>query len=522
MKATMKILSVLLALLLCTAILTGCTGSSSPEKTGPDSGTEKPALTGVEAKIEDMKQIKDIKKLKPSNGRKLKIAMVGDSITEGVGVENKASESYPAQMQAILGKQYDVGNFGKSGAFALSENSPYNVKPKSNYYPNTVQYTASKMFNPDVVVIMLGINDIRSLTCDEAKEQFKASLARLAKEYCEMESVQKVYIATPVFVPKDATLYQFAGGLQDLEKEIAAEIGLDVIDIYEMTKDYLNVLMHYTKDRLHPEKQAYKEIARACCAVLLGEDFVPEKAEASENGVVYLKTDGRVFGKGETPDTAVNSFAKAVGLLRDGGGTIVICGPYDVEYEMHMPWNEGTITVTTSYGGVDYAQSARARLGLANGLYLNGDYRFENLPIQVKMENALIACNYNNVTFGSNIQTTLASGITAYPILLAGHNVSFKGARVEDLTLHGECTIVIDSGVWASFLGSNRRTDLACPVAGSDKDAKLNITINGGEFVGQIAATQDGNTAMEGTVTLTVASGLKSKVSGFANVIEKN
>jgi len=54
----------------------------------------------------------------------IKIACVGDSITQGAGA--KSGQSYPAQLQALLGDGYKVGNFGVSGRTLLKKGDfPY-------------------------------------------------------------------------------------------------------------------------------------------------------------------------------------------------------------------------------------------------------------------------------------------------------------------------------------------------------------------------------------------------------------
>ena len=50
---------------------------------------------------------------------KIKVACVGNSITQGPGRDNP--DSYPLQMQKILGDKYDVKNFGVSGRTLLKK-----------------------------------------------------------------------------------------------------------------------------------------------------------------------------------------------------------------------------------------------------------------------------------------------------------------------------------------------------------------------------------------------------------------
>ena len=527
-----KLTCLLLAALMCTGALVSCgdpaetadtsaetsadTSAETQKDTSADTQTEaeKPEEEEpktLEEKIERMKRITKISDITPADGKKLKVAFIGDSITQGTGTTNQATESYPAQLAGLLGGGYKVGNFGKASAYTLAADNKYNVKTDANLsYRNTQQYKDSVKFKPEVVVIMLGVNDIRSMSCDEAREALREALKDLTLEYCAMDSVKKVYIATSIMIPSSATIYQYSDGrLQDLQREVAEEIGLDVIDIYSMTRDYMNVEMHYTNDRIHPIKVSYGEMARAYYAALMGESYTATVPEKSDTGVVYVKTGGMKSGKGETPETALDSLAKAVGLLRDGGGTVVISGAYSLQYEMYLPHHTGNITITSVYGGTDYRKSG-AKLGLPKSLYFYGDYKLDDLNIVSEADNMIIICNYNNVTFGKNIKSTLADGIKTYPLILVGHNVGLGDAFEEDLTLHGECNITVESGDWSYLRGGNRRANQAYPNFGSDADAVLNITISGGKFHNKSGTNLFCGTGMggfDGTLNLTITGG---------------
>ncbi|MFV0269607.1 MAG: hypothetical protein ACK5HT_20995, partial [Draconibacterium sp.] len=49
----------------------------------------------------------------------VKVACVGDSITFGARLNNPDQHSYPAQLQLLLGKKYQVENFGVGGSTLL-------------------------------------------------------------------------------------------------------------------------------------------------------------------------------------------------------------------------------------------------------------------------------------------------------------------------------------------------------------------------------------------------------------------
>lgn len=77
---------------------------------------------------------------------KIKVACIGNSITYGAFIANVQENSYPAQLQAYLGSEYEVRNFGVSATTVLS---------KGNYpYTTTKEYAASHEFLPDIVLRM--------------------------------------------------------------------------------------------------------------------------------------------------------------------------------------------------------------------------------------------------------------------------------------------------------------------------------------------------------------------------------
>ena len=51
--------------------------------------------------------------------QRIKVACVGNSITYGTGLSDRATQSYPVKLQKLLGERYEVENFGKPGAPCL-------------------------------------------------------------------------------------------------------------------------------------------------------------------------------------------------------------------------------------------------------------------------------------------------------------------------------------------------------------------------------------------------------------------
>ena len=81
----------------------------------------------------------------------IKIACVGNSITYGSTIVNREKNAYPRQLQAMLGKEYEIRNFGVSGTTLL--------KNGNHPYWNTLEYEDAKNFAPDILFVKLGTND---------------------------------------------------------------------------------------------------------------------------------------------------------------------------------------------------------------------------------------------------------------------------------------------------------------------------------------------------------------------------
>ena len=81
----------------------------------------------------------------------IKVACIGNSITDGHGIDLAPRNGYPAQLQRILGNGYNVKNFGVSARTMLN---------KGDYpYMNELAWRDALAFKPDIVIIKLGTND---------------------------------------------------------------------------------------------------------------------------------------------------------------------------------------------------------------------------------------------------------------------------------------------------------------------------------------------------------------------------
>ena len=117
------------------------------------------------------------------------IACIGDQWTQGENVI-----SWPMQLQYKLSvMRYRVWNFGCDNATAQ--------KKGNNTYHNSFEHKDALGCEPDVVVIMLGINDSKIQNWDEQK--FFNDYVELARSFQNLRCKPKIYIMQPPPVYKE-------------------------------------------------------------------------------------------------------------------------------------------------------------------------------------------------------------------------------------------------------------------------------------------------------------------------------
>ena len=81
----------------------------------------------------------------PSEGKTIRVACVGDSITFGAGIKDRKNNSYPVQLGKILGDGWEVINCGVSARTMLK---------KGDFpYWNERAFTDVLSFNPNTIII---------------------------------------------------------------------------------------------------------------------------------------------------------------------------------------------------------------------------------------------------------------------------------------------------------------------------------------------------------------------------------
>ena len=192
---------------------------------------------------------------KPKVEPKIKVSCVGNSITYGMRLDDRERESYPAQLQALLGDRYEVGNFGKSGATLLR----HGHRP----YFEQEEFRQAMDFAGDIVVIHLGINDTDPRNWPHFRDEFVEDYLALIDSLRSVNPRARFLIArmTPIgshhsrFISGTKTWH---GQIQEAIETVAEASGAELIDFYEPLYRYPWMF----PDAVHPDAEGAGILAK--------------------------------------------------------------------------------------------------------------------------------------------------------------------------------------------------------------------------------------------------------------------
>ncbi len=187
----------------------------------------------------------------------VRVACIGDSITFAAASGKREETSYPAQLQTLLGKNFEVRNYGVSGATML--------RASERPYWNQKDYAEAKEFLPEIIVIKLGTNDSKPQHWN--KEAYARDYRDMIDELRALPSKPSIIVCRPVpaftenFKIRNSVII---GEIIPVVDEIAVEKGTPIVDAY-------NALLNSGADfpdGIHPDAAGCNLLAKAVAAVV--------------------------------------------------------------------------------------------------------------------------------------------------------------------------------------------------------------------------------------------------------------
>ena len=205
----------------------------------------------------------------------VKVACIGNSITDGHGIDVATQFGYPALLQQMLGDNYWVKNFGVSARTMLNKGD--------NPYMNEMAWKDAVAFNPDIVIIKLGTNDSKPQNWQygaEFKNDLKQMITTLRPDLAQPQkkkgkkskNVQpakpQIILCTPIPAFKSTWNINdsiIANSIIPIQQEVAREYGLQVIDLHTLFATKSDLVQ---SDGIHPNEKGVKRMAEIIAETL--------------------------------------------------------------------------------------------------------------------------------------------------------------------------------------------------------------------------------------------------------------
>ena len=198
----------------------------------------------------------------------IRVACVGNSITEGAGLPGRDTASYPARLQQLLGPAYNVINCGVAGATMLKNgNKPY-------WTFGITQFRNAMSFLPHIVIIKLGTNDSKSSTSaynwPPHKEEFIGDYKAMVDTFANLSSKPKVWACYPI--PAFSSAYDIDSLVIHYEilpkiKTVVLDKGIPLIDLFALMANQKSLV----PDGIHPNAEGYMLIAKKVYSMLMSD-----------------------------------------------------------------------------------------------------------------------------------------------------------------------------------------------------------------------------------------------------------
>ena len=467
----------------------------------------------------------------------LRIACIGDSITQGTGAGTGAwdfeTKSYPARLLELIeknGGEAILGNYGIGGATVMTTNNIW--------YNDMLNFRLTREeCDADWFVIGLGTNDAyNTMVTDGQYKRFGEMYTAFIKGYGDLSTTKKVFTTSALYrsITKGAQRQSALGAVnvramqRRATETLAASDKYAFVDLYALTfaegievdsKGASGALL--SGDMLHPHAAGYQNVYAPAIynAIFNGKT---EVEGFSTLDTVYVSDTGRIDGAG-TADDPISYMDVAIAHLRPGSDAeIRVVGEQTVSTWLTAPDDLASIKLVGVGDGATLALDGYSKM-----IRFRTDAAIDNLKLNFTGSGALfVVCNYHNVEITDSV-TMPRQGV-----LIAGHAV-YGGAEVYSVTNtdtryfdsieagsgDADATVTVNGGYWNWIIGGNWRWKDYSPLC----TYSGNLTIHIGAGV-KVSLSSDGQSGvcganyLTGSVKLVTAAPIAGTLCDYATI----
>lgn len=186
----------------------------------------------------------------------LRVACIGNSITDGMGIDMSEVYGYPAVLQRLLGNNYNVKNFGVSARTLMNKGDLPYMKEQA--------WVDAQAFQPNIVIIKLGTNDSKNYNWTHGAD-YGADLQKMVDTLRALPSKPQVYVCSPIPAARiwgisDSVI---VNGEIPAIKRVVKKNKLAYIDLHTEFKPTEGLMQ---RDGIHPTDKGAAQLAKIIAA----------------------------------------------------------------------------------------------------------------------------------------------------------------------------------------------------------------------------------------------------------------
>lgn len=186
----------------------------------------------------------------------LRVACIGNSITDGMGIDMSEVYGYPAVLQRLLGKNYNVKNFGVSARTLMNKGDLPYMKEQA--------WADAQAFLPNIVVIKLGTNDSKDYNWIHGAD-YGSDLQKMVDTLRALPSKPQIYVCSPIPAARiwgisDSVI---VNGEIPAIKRVVKKNKLAYIDLHTEFKPTEGLMQ---RDGIHPTDKGAAQLAKIIAA----------------------------------------------------------------------------------------------------------------------------------------------------------------------------------------------------------------------------------------------------------------
>lgn len=186
----------------------------------------------------------------------VRVACIGNSITDGMGIDMSDTFGYPAVLQRLLGKGYNVKNFGVSARTLLNKGDLPYMREEA--------WRDALAFRPNIVVVKLGTNDAKDHNWKHGAD-FGSDLQQMVDSLRRLPSKPQIFLCSPIRARdiwgiSDSVI---VNGEMPVIQRVAKKNKLHYIDLHTEFAETEGLMQ---RDGIHPTDKGAAKLAQIIAA----------------------------------------------------------------------------------------------------------------------------------------------------------------------------------------------------------------------------------------------------------------